>query len=342
MKKFFVDILLVSFPVLGFMSSVCIIGDPAHKFDESYEVRINEYLASDKIVTNVDNCSERKLKKLFIRTNANKHYDWAVFSSSRGMTISSAETGSQLINLGVSGATVKDFLALDFLCSKSNLTYTNLIVVIDAYMLYHDKQDARWHECESVFNEAMNYPCEIEYESKWGNLFSPTYFQSSLKLLLSGKSVLTSSETIDNPGLTICPDGSIAYPEKTRNKPQNEIDKHTEMNTSEVCHQFKYLSSELKNLFITFVNINKKKGVNAVFYIAPLHPILYSKIKDIQGVNLQLKFLANFLSENDYPLIGSLNPYEVGCDNTGFYDLVHMRREIINKYVREEIIEKKK
>jgi hypothetical protein len=339
MKKYFVDFLLVIVPLLLVVVGVNYYGDPAHKFDNDYEQKIVDILDDGRNATNVDNCSERLLKNLLIGAKEGEHYKWAVYSSSRGMTISGFETGVNLINLGVSSATAMDYIAIDYLCDKNRLSFDNVIVVIDPYFLCDAKQNSRWKENQHIFNEAMNFPLvEEKRECSWTDLFSVTYFQASLKLLLMGKKKLKSTEITDNEGQTVLSDGSISYPERIRNKAQSDIDYEAGQNKSDVYKEFNILSEQLMPLFEELVVRLQRKKVNIYFYEAPLHPLVYANIKDIRGIKLQKDFFKALAKKYNVQYLGSFNPADCNCDNHSFYDADHMRRDVINKIMKEEII----
>ena len=339
MKKYIVDFLLVIIPLLLVVVGVNYYGDPAHKFDNDYEQKIVDILADGKNATNVDNCSERLLKNLLIKAKKGEHYEWAVYSSSRGMTISGFELGINLINLGVSSATVMDFIAIDYLCDEYRLSFDNVIIVIDPYFLCDAKQNPRWKENQRTFNEAMNMTfVEEERDCSWTDMFSATYFQASLKLLLLGKKQLKKTEIIDNPGQTVLSDGSISYPEMIRNKAQGDIDYNAGQNKSDVYKEYNSLSEPLKGLFEELVVRLQKKKVNIYFYEAPLHPLVYVNIKDIRGIKLQNEFFRDLAKKYNVPYLGAFNPEDCNCDNRSFYDADHMRRDVINRIMEQEII----
>lgn len=339
MKKYIVDFLIVAIPFLLILAGVNFFVDPAHKFDNDYEQNIVDILCTGSNATNVDNCSERKLKNILIEKNSSKHFDWAVYSSSRGMTISSIETGANLINLGVSSATIMDFIAIDYLCGKDSLSYDKLILVLDPYYLCDAKQNERWKENESLYNEALGKDA-IAKSDKWSlsDLFSPTYFQASFKLLLLGKKKLEKTDDVDNSGQTVVFDGSISYPERIRNKAQGTIDYEAGQNKSDVYTGYVELSDSLCSQFEILLDRLHKRGVSVTFYEAPMHPAVYDNIKNIQGIQLQEKYFREQCAKYGISIIGSFNPAECECDNTSFYDADHMRRDVINKIVKESII----
>lgn len=341
MKKYIVDFLIVAIPVLLIIAGVNYFGDPAHKFDNDYEQRIVDILVTNHHAANVDNCSERRIKNLFIEAKAGMHYDWAVYGSSRCMTLSSIETGTNLINLGVSSATIMDFVAIDYLSKQKNLAFDNLIIVLDPYYLCDEKQNYRWKENSALFYEARGLSGKQEDtgESIWV-IFSPTYFQSSLKSLLLGKKRLAITNTVNNEGQTTMYDGSISYAARIRNKDQAEIDYYAARNQSDVYDGYLEISDSLSTLFEELIQDLQKRGVNIFLYEAPLHPAVYEKVKEIKGIKKQHQYFEKLCEKYNIPLLGSYNPTDEGCDNRSFYDADHMRREVINETVKEKIIDR--
>ena len=112
MKSFFIKILLLCFSVFATIIPINYFVDPANIFGNgAYEKGISDYLIQGYHVVNIMNYDERLLQKFYIESLKNGPKT-IVLGSSRSMQLSSRLLSQQVINNGVSGASVEDLLAI--------------------------------------------------------------------------------------------------------------------------------------------------------------------------------------------------------------------------------------
>lgn len=340
MRKFFAELAIVGLPLLLLLMGVNYFIDPAHKFESDYEKRIAEFLAKGEAVTNVDNCDERMLKKYLIEANKGKHFDYMFFGSSRCMTISTETTGQNLFNLGVSGATIQDFIALYQLCIDNDITFDHVIISIDPGLLNEKNADDRWKSLESSYYKYFGYHrktdnvIDFTIAKTLYTLFSVSYFQSAYKgaitSLISGypiKNELEITDTYENRLQTNFPDGTITYGEIYRNAQQSSIDKKADNPLRQEFVSYDKLSETYRGLFEEFLEALPCKTISFVTFA--YMPSYYKRLMEIPGIVEQTYYLKNLAKSKGYPYYGSYNPEEEKALNTDFYDELHLRRKKI-------------
>lgn len=341
MKKFIVDILIVLVPVFSVLISVNYCGDPAHKLDNDYEQRIVEMMQGGHAVTNVDNCDERKLKKLLIEANKDKAFDYLIFGSSRCMTMSQKTMNVNLFNLGVSGATIQDFLALIELCHENNITYNNVIVSIDPGLLNCRNTDYRWQSIKEYYDKILGIEDikRKDDDQLLNVLLSGSYFQSSFKAILkngfSFSDDLSVSVKDENDNQTNFPDGSITYGATYRNTPQSIIDSYANNQLRQEFQSYTNIADEYKKHLDLFLSKVSENGQSVTFITFPYMDGYYRRLIKMNGVKEQEIYLQHLADNRKYKTYGSLNPNIVNVKNTDFYDELHLRRDIITKLCKE-------
>ena len=343
MRKIFIELAVVGLPLLLILMGVNYFVDPAHKFDDNYEKRIASFLAKGEAVTNVDNCDERMLKKYLIEANKGKHFDYVFFGSSRCMTISTETTGQNLFNLGVSGATIQDFIALYQLCIDNDITFEHAVISIDPGLLNDKNADVRWKTLESSYNkfngknETTNKNIDL---TKVKTLFSVSYFQSAykgaIKSLISGNAIrndLEIASTYENRLQTNFPDGTITYGEVYRDASQSSIDKKASNPLRQEFVSYDKLSQTYRKLFEGFLDNLHCETISFITFA--YMEGYYNRLMQVPGIVEQTNYLNDLAKKKRYSNFGSYNPKEENALNTDFYDELHLRRQKIIVLTKE-------
>ncbi|MDD3907710.1 MAG: hypothetical protein PHF34_05800, partial [Bacteroidales bacterium] len=87
------------------------------------------------------------------------------------------------------------------------------------------------------------------------------------------------------------------------------------------------LSDKYKKELQIFIDYVKKDGVQIRVFCAPYHPIVYHKImsqKHYEYARFAMDYIHKFSVLNNLEIIGSYNPDNCGCNETCFYDGVHL------------------
>jgi hypothetical protein len=175
-----------------------------------------------------------------------------------------------------------------------------------------------------------------KFKSKYVELFSLSYFQSSFKQIpsiIKGKSKPEATLNRYNNLGTKLTDGSLIYGEKYRKATQEEIDNKIISSISRKvvkASDRSYVISEKKwKEFELLIIDMKKNNIDVAFFLTPFAPLAYEKLKkDYQIVEQKTK---DFSSSNKIKVFGSFDPSNFGLDKTFFYDDKHVKESGIKR-----------
>ncbi|PIE46280.1 MAG: hypothetical protein CSA44_00605 [Gammaproteobacteria bacterium] len=350
MKRFIINTIKFSIPILILVASVNYLGDAARLFHNDYEKKIVNILASGKLVTNISNYDERILQKEIINF-LNPKPDVLVIGSSRTMLIKQAfiPNNKTIYNSSVSGASIEDLIAIYQMYKEKNSLPSRIIIGIDPWMFNKNNGQTRWKSIEKEYNAFFEK--KIEHQSvsnsldirKYKQLLSFSYFQSSLKLmpnLFKRNSSPIPTDIEENKTLTKLKDGTIKYgnsyrlqsPEQVKrnaigyksNKPIYSLGNYTE------------LSNDSINKFNSLLKSIKDEGIDVAFFLAPYHSIVYEEIeKSYPKVLKSEEFIIECAKQNSYPVIGSFDPAKIQIDKLLFYDGMHLKEESVKKMLKD-------
>ena len=332
MKKFCLKLSLL----LGLLIVTAIINyyiDPGKKY--MYYI-----FSTNKNILVLGNIDERVLKSKFIEKDKGKK-EIVILGSSRVMTLSL--NNSKVINLGVSGANLKDDLALLYKYIEENKKNPKKIIIgIDPW-IFNKNEDTRYKVLENEYFNMLELLKEKQIERKKINervekikyLFKISTLKDSIKILKRSGisktiSFMETEQKIDEKGnIYNYFDRSYQYSKKfIENK---NIDLESYKNYQ--IENFSKLDEERKKeleLFIQWCNVNK---IDLLVYLPPYNPEHYKKY--ILNTKYKLLFdeieiyMYYLKKKYNFELIGKY--YRENLKNEDFYDSIHLRSEKINK-----------
>ncbi|MDD4711994.1 MAG: hypothetical protein PHP34_01540 [Bacteroidales bacterium] len=342
MKKFILKLILLVM-ILSAIPLCIYFVDPSHVYDGGkYEKSIVDILISGKNATNSDaNLNERFLKRFLIQRYS-KNVDHLILGPSRTMLISEKVLqDGNVLNLSLSGASLEDMISMYYITKRSGIKVKNMIICLDPQLFNENNADTRWKDNATYYNAFIHNEPKVKEETSMANmmrlknLFSMSYFQSSVKVLAhkiedtvkGNQIVLTATNNYDNPGKTIHDDGSLSYDEKFRNPEQKDVNIAASKWTYQQFDSYDNLSDKYKKELQIFIDYVKKDGVQIRVFCAPYHPIVYHKImsqKHYEYARFAMDYIHKFSVLNNLEIIGSYNPDNCGCNETCFYDGVHL------------------
>lgn len=343
MKKFFLKISMICFPVLVTLISVNYYVDPANLFSGGkYEKGIANYLCEGYNVTNIYNYDERLLQKYFIECLKIKP-DILVIGSSRSMLIGSDLFSNKIINNGVSGASVEDFLAIYNFYQKRKFKPKTIILGLDPWLLNDNSGQTLWKSIADNYFEMLKNIGLKKYMPRNGEgieflqneinkkmqIVSFNYFQQSLSMISTKTNYYPTKELV-NDTFTKHTDGSICYDNNYRYADSisvtNSAKAFINANPLYSLGSFSNLSSRNKEIFEKFVLYLNEQNINLIFFLAPYHPIVYDyfKINAKYKIVLQTeKYYKELAKKYNLKLLGSFNPHIFKLKNIDFYDGMH-------------------
>lgn len=346
MKRFVINIFLVLLPISLIVVLVNFLEDPAHLYgNRNYEEQLAKTLVmSKKNVTNVDkDFSIRFFKKLLCETYpVSDSIDYLVLGSSRVHQISTKTfQGKKALNLGVSGATIEDECALMYTCVHAGLKPSFVLLGIDPFYFNAKCVNERTKELQKPYDD---YLIEIGQNKKHSlidsnfgkrvNLLSFSYFQQAIKYIGEGRKNIMVVENSENMLDTWHYDGSVTYGEDVRKRSVAEVNKIARSFTYYQWNSFNEISSEKVEGLILLIRYIKSQNADILVFLPPYHPITYdrfmrqSEFRQIKNAELLME---RIMREENIEVVGSWNPNVCGCDETDFFDAVHLNIKGLDK-----------
>lgn len=362
--------LLVIFGTLSLLFLVAGVNyfvDPAHIYDtyrnssntsaETAATYVKRLAASDYGLFYANNVwNERDIKRQMAE-QLDKTVDCAVIGSSRVMQISSWRRSAslqrdckQLVNLGVSGASLEDYLALSWNLLQNRHCPRKIVFGIDPWSL-NFRRDANWifyqADYEAVISilngEGQEKNSENNDKENTESAFSPffnlinmDYFVRSLKTLdLKRHHVVWNAPAFDlKTGMeerVLLPDGSIvysaAYIRKSATQPVIEVKKYKIISGSWFDQQAILLLQKL-------IGYLRARDIDVVFVLSPYHPFVWSQkasdtLKAMQVVEERVRDIAD---KEQIKVLGSYDPTITGCTPDEFFDFMHPKDVCVARF----------
>lgn len=339
---FFIPLFLVLITVNYFV-------DPANIFkSDKFYVQLSNILLSGENIANLSNYDERLLKKYYIN-GLDQNKDVVVLGSSRAMHINSEFfTTTSFFNASVSSATIEDDIAIYWTMRKKGFIPKIVILGMDPWVFNKFNGVDSYKTLSSEYGEAASHikinekKSDKLVSSKYYELLSFSYFQSSIKYLLNNvrqsnkiSDFYPTSEKMSDVIIRMN-DGSISYDLKYRNRTIEEV--------RVIAHDFSLKPSMLTNFmrldpvliskFEKFIRLLKSDNVTPVIYLAPYHPDAYNLMttSDQYHIIEVQKYFTEYAKMNGISIVGSYDPKDLGVEEGGFYDAMHEKPESIKKY----------
>ena len=297
-----------------------------------------------------DAWSERDIKSSLAEKITN--IDCAIIGSSHAMQISSFRENaslkylcSSIVNLGVSGGTLEDYLAMSYKLISNGHPPKTIVFAVDPWALDFNR-DIRWRRYkESYFSMKQmlnrNNTTQVnEVFSRWKyitNLINPSYFLRSIKQIgRKGHKIIEApvfdySIGIENP--VFLPDGSLVYSKSyivNAKSPALPIG-----GGNYKIRDGSQVSEKAVKIFGNLIKDLNDKGISTVLVMTPYHNSVWVNVNSITTkalieVETRIRKLGRDLNVK---VLGSYNPQNIGCNPDEFYDHMHAKDSCLSKIV---------
>ena len=244
---------------------------------------------------------------------------------------------NSLINLGLNGASIEDYLSTFNKIRLQNIKNKKIIVAIHPWT-FKFNTDSRWIYNKKDFYEFLDfiaqkenstfitenpYPKNDNFFKILKNLINFQYFNAAIKKIISGNKNLVSYKnkseikTEDFTNEIIFYDGSL-YLEQ----PKKKIFLKTFINYK-IIKNYYYDPNVVEILKKSIREISKENKI--IFLLTPYHPDVWElKNEPIYNAMISTEKIARKLAkEEDLELLGSFNPLNLGCKSNEFHNLSH-------------------
>jgi hypothetical protein len=280
----------------------------------------------------------------------------AVIGSSRVMQISSvrkerslSDNCPSLINLGVSSASLEDFLALSETILRNEKPPKVIVFGIDLSN-FNFNRDSRWisHK-QSFFNMKFKLNGEYPDDNSFStlalirNLINREYLLRSIKLLRSGKTRIFQKAQkfnhkvkLDKP--VLLPDGSLFYSDGHVKQASEIIAIHT-LDDFFKIRGSRWVNEVAVELFIRLINHLQQQKFKIIFVLVPYHPAVWNIAEElgITEVNVVESKVHEIAKLTGVQVIGSYNPIHIGCTADDFFNGGHPKAKCVTKIERTSV-----
>ena len=273
--------------------------------------------------------------------------DCAVIGSSHAFQISSSRAHRSLkricpsiINLGVPGASLEDYLALSQAVINNPNRPHKLVLQISPWAL-NLKRDIRWKRYKdayfsmlSLINKRTITSSEPMEWEKLANLINPEYVLRALQSIGQEKGSITRvSEFNTDMGMkdpVFLPDGSFIYSEKYIREKANTpitVDENYKIDRDEIY------SEAALTLFYDFIQTVQSQDIEVILLMTPYHHKVWSAENSATKEALIVidKLLKKAGRDLNAKVLGAYNPNIMGCHKKEFFDFMHPKDSCLSK-----------
>ena len=348
--------LLCLLPVVILVVTLNYTQDPARLFNTVIEHQISDAMRDgSNFELYPSNYNERMVQRLFIQSNESD-VDIVTIGSSRAMQVDSALFQNQTFqNHSVSGATIEDIVAIFYMYLEQDNLPDHIILGLDPWMLNANNGQTRWTTLDTEYRGFLNIinlggdtfstqnQLLTAIDTRYFELFSPTYFQASLRHLLNNlvnpeefaPVARRTTATISNNTIRLT-DGAISYPAIIRDRTSEQVAEIAAQYTQDTpvysLGNFVEIDPELSHIMESFINYLLLNNIEITILLSPYHPVTYDRlinqteyriIEDVEN------YYRQFAITHNIRLIGSFDPMIAGCDENEFYDAMHPKYSCI-------------
>ncbi len=317
------------FILLGIYSIYCLKSMPKGRY---------EYFLANTLTHHSAIYSSNMDERLFssYRINLAKTVpDIVITGSSRHMQINQSMFTGHLLNLSVSGASLQDLIALNYLATQ-RFNNTNLFIGVDPWIFNEKSGQIRWKSLEDAYSKALAFqeakPVKPPYNTAILKSFTldsqPNLFISIYEMVNASK--VYSDNTSPSLKDKILTDGSRIYNRSFTQKSPAEIFQTFDALKNYSLNPY-FSSSDLESKFVDFLRMQSSERT-VTLVLSPYHPKLYTQMTPLLAqIETNILSIANF---NHVTVVGSFNPALSGCTANEFYDGMHPKSSCMKKVLR--------
>lgn len=351
-KRYIILSLFLVFCILGTIAAFNYAIDPGNLFGKDQMLkRCGDWLLEGRAVAVTQNYDERLLQKYLIEHDK-QSYDVIVIGSSRSMGIGRALFSEQSFkNYSVSGASLKDDVALYFLYEQWHGTPKKVIIGVDAWLLNCHRDESRWQSIADAYaygkaKISRDEPGSGElFLEKYSQLISWPYLKASIEKVKrkrtadgsDGVFLVDNFERIPENAAVVLPDGSHIASTKEQTK---DADAAAQQFIAKRIDALDNYDDSEKTEFRALISYLKKHDVEVVLYLTPYHPIAYLHMEQTERYQKALKteqLVKELAAEGGIVVVGSYNPAQCGVFGTDFTDEMHLRREAVQRILEGKL-----
>jgi len=334
-------------PIAVLVALVNVKVDPANLFRRDYEYTVAQIVTSGQNASELKNMDDRTFQKYCAKLLTYTP-DTLVLGSSRAMQITARDLHCEtLFNVGVTNGDLRDFISFYLLYKQNNKLPRRVILMTDYCIFNPAKLDGRaYTDGYQDFAKQIDTQPILSGKSleKWKQVFSPSYFQTAVRFLLSGgeaQPVMTTEYEAETDMRRS--DGSYSYNAQIRNTRATDItDEQAFIRMGLTLGEYDDNSAVLRQQFEAFVDQILKDGMDVVFYFPPIHPAYYRQMQQSAQYCSQIQleeYFKSFADNHGIKTFGSYDAFALGLTEADFHDGLHCSLQATQSILPEWLTE---
>lgn len=341
--------LFLLLPIVVSVLAVNFVVDPAHLFKGAlYEKGIADLLNQGRNVAIFGDVDDMLLQKFYIENFKDKK-DVIAIGSSRLFQINSSFYPEQsFANDSVASlSSIDDEMLIYWFYKQKGIVPKKIILGLDPWLINKSSSNQHYKSLPKEYLEmtkfmgihlnAVDKISLFTYKfDRFFQLFSPSYFQSSLHALFKKGKVsaerdyFSTDEKYGEMNIKFT-DGSLSYNNSVRNRSQSEVDLAA---LSYLVKENDVVDRDSTYKIEKFIKILNSDGVEIVFLLSPYHPKTYYLIttqKHLNILDVSAAYFRDLAKRGNIRIMGSYNPADYNLTGADFYDGVHIKDEALRR-----------
>ena len=341
MRKFVIKCILIIVPIYLLVVSLNYFVDPANIYHVSVTDRIYDYLKEYPAVEVVGDFDEGALLEKRIM-GLEKSPDTVVIGSSHVLYV--AWKFDDFFNAGMSGEFLDDYYATVALLEEYDKVPNRVILAVDPYIFMDEltiRQESlyRYAQKEKALLSGEKEGFHLQDNAKYKKakeLFSFSYFQSSLHSLIYGVSSSYTNPTYDT-GIgeyTKLLQNGVRVPASSAfnevGKIRGDAEWYVGNGTIYTMSDYRSLSEKKISEFERLIDHLLENGVDVEIYLPSWYHIYYDEFESnilFSGVILSEEYVRDMAKVRGLSVHGSYSPYVTGLSEDSFIDSMHIAPE---------------
>lgn len=371
MKSYIFKTLVFILPLIFLIGAINVWVDPGEIFSNRNSEVAKEMLKGNNVIKPAMPSNWIELHKAFLEERKKKNLpklSFAFLGSSRSSLITKdLIERNNFHNFCLPGCNIMDLVAFSNLLEQYQSLPDTLIMNLDPWMFYPRKQVLKEGDGFYILDSTKKLQCQIplrtnflnsiknfglsdtlfplremvehDFKNKATALFSPSYFQSSIKNLRILKTATTTLDYI--PGHFVLRHDGTYCVSKWSKKQVEKVNISSLTHAQLAGNHFFYegcIPTPYFNLLSQLTSYLKQKGVTLFYFMSPVHPNLYPAQTGNHFTVMEAE-IRKVASLSNVGIIGSFNPYKFStlAENRYFTDSYHVSSEGIKIILTYEL-----
>lgn len=310
-----------------------VFGSVTSRIDFQREDEMAKELSESSAIF-ASNINERLFVKARVKYEDGNPYA-VIIGSSRIMQVGSNVAERDVLNLSVSGASIEDIVAI-WRMVANKLKPSVVLLGADPWLFNSNSGQTRWTSLSAEYKSAIDdWGVKKDIVLEFPKV--PSYFDETVVRFYNAINLADFKALDDSPSIAdkIRRDGSRVYNVSYASKSVAEVERNVPVAISYGMANYIY-SSEVRAILEKVINEVGESGREVVLVLSPYHPRVYESMRTNNREFLEIESNFRAIAKmSAVQIIGSYDPYRVGCSGDEFFDVMHPKDSCMVKVLSE-------